>query len=57
MTLMTAGFTLLGLRGVSNLGFSVDDGDLTILGILESLEKMDHLASPSWYSLFAFPLL
>jgi hypothetical protein len=38
MTLMTLGLPLLGLLGVSNLAFSVDEYDLTILGILASVD-------------------
>jgi hypothetical protein len=38
MSLTTLGLHLLGLYRVSSLAFSVDDDDLTILGILASVE-------------------
>jgi hypothetical protein len=41
MFLMTLGLLLLGLESVSSLAFSVDEDDLTILGILDSVEVED----------------
>jgi hypothetical protein len=38
---MTLGLPLLGLYSVSSLDFSVDEDDLTILGILASVDVED----------------
>jgi hypothetical protein len=40
---MTLGLPLLGLYSVSSSGFSVDEDDLTILGILASLDVEDFI--------------
>jgi hypothetical protein len=40
---MTLGLPLLGLQSVSSLAFSVDVNDLTILGVLASIDVKDFL--------------